>query len=58
LAFLSSFDYLERLAAQIRLRHPVVPLWMQAPGMDEAAREAFLARFRTTDRGIGLSAIS
>jgi len=57
LAFLSSFGYLERLAEVIGLRHPDLPLWVQAPGMDEAAREAFLARFRTMDSGIGLAVL-
>jgi DNA excision repair protein ERCC-2 len=57
LAFLSSFDYLERLATLIRLRHPLLPLWTQTSGMDEAARDEFLARFRTADRGIGLAVL-
>ena len=57
LGFLSSFDYLERLAALIRMRHPELPLWAQAPGMGEAARDAFLARFRTPDRGVGLAVL-
>jgi DNA excision repair protein ERCC-2 len=57
LGFLSSFDYLERLAALLRVRHPELPVWTQAPGMDEAARDAFLARFRTTDRSIGLAVL-
>jgi DNA excision repair protein ERCC-2 len=38
-------------------RHPDVPIWTQAPGMDEAARDAFLARFRGADRGIGLAVL-
>ena len=57
LAFLSSFDYLERVAALMRDRHPDLPIWTQAPGMDEAARDAFLARFRGMDRGIGLAVL-
>jgi DNA excision repair protein ERCC-2 len=57
LGFLSSFDYLQRIADSMRARHPDVPIWTQAPGMDEAARDTFLARFRTNDRGIGLAVL-
>ena len=57
LGFLSSFDYLKRIADLMRERHPGVPIWTQAPGMDEAARDAFLARFRGADRGIGLAVL-
>ncbi len=57
LGFLSSFDYLQRIADSMRLRHPGVPIWTQEPGMDEAARDEFLARFRTAGRGIGLAVL-
>jgi DNA excision repair protein ERCC-2 len=57
LAFLSSFDYLDRVAVLMRERHPDLPIWTQMPGMDEAARNAFLARFRGADRGIGLAVL-
>lgn len=57
LGFLSSFEYLERIAASMRERHPHVPVWAQEPGMDEAARARFLSRFRTDDRGIGLAVL-
>ena len=57
LGFLSSFDYLQRIAESMRANHPDVPIWTQAPGMDEAARDAFLARFRTPDCGIGLAVL-
>ncbi|MBW8835001.1 MAG: DEAD/DEAH box helicase, partial [Burkholderia sp.] len=46
LGFLSSFEYLQRVVALMRERNPDVPVWAQEPGMDEAARDAFLARFR------------
>ena len=45
LGFLSSFDYLARVAELMRARHPQVPVWQQTPGMDEAGRKAFLGRF-------------
>ncbi len=57
LGFLSSFAYVDRLSALIRTRHPHLPIWTQAPGMDEAARDAFLARFRATDSCIGLAVL-
>lgn len=60
LGFLSSFDYLQRIADSMRTHYPDVPIWTQAPGMDEAARDAFLARFRTAsagNRGIGLAVL-
>ena len=57
LGFLSSFDYLQRVVALMRERYPEVPVWMQEQGMDEAAREAFLARFRATGRGVGFAVL-
>jgi len=43
LVFCPSLDYLDQLAAALAPRLP--GLLCQSPGMDEAAREAFLARF-------------
>lgn len=57
LAFLSSFDYLERVAALLRERYPALSVWSQTPGMDEGQREAFLARFRGAGRGIALAVL-
>ena len=57
LGFLSSFEYLTRVEALLRERYPDLPLWAQQPGMDEAARDAFLARFRETTGGIGLAVL-
>jgi len=57
LGFLSSFEYLQRVVALIRERHPGLPVWAQEPGMDEAARDAFLARFRTMNQGIGFAVL-
>jgi DNA excision repair protein ERCC-2 len=45
LAFFSSFEYLDLVASEFRQRHPDVPTWAQARGMDEGERQAFLARF-------------
>ncbi|MCM2495605.1 ATP-dependent DNA helicase [Burkholderia glumae] len=57
LGFLSSFDYLRRIVALMRERHPEVPVWAQERGMDEAARDAFLARFRDGGRGVGFAVL-
>ncbi|RFU44625.1 ATP-dependent DNA helicase [Paraburkholderia sp. DHOC27] len=57
LGFLSSFDYLQRVVALLRERHPDMPVWAQEQGMDEAAREAFLARFRSLGRGVGFAVL-
>ena len=57
LGFLSSFDYLQRVVALMRERYPEVPVWMQEQGTDEAAREAFLARFRTMGQGVGFAVL-
>ncbi|KXU82277.1 ATP-dependent DNA helicase [Paraburkholderia monticola] len=57
LGFLSSFDYLQRVVALLRERYPGLPVWTQEPGMDEAARDAFLARFRTMNQGIGFAVL-
>ncbi|KAF1043624.1 ATP-dependent DNA helicase [Xylophilus sp.] len=57
LAFFSSHDYLAQAAATMRARHPGLPLWQQERQMDEAARDAFLARFAPGGRGIGFAVL-
>ncbi|MEC5163167.1 ATP-dependent DNA helicase [Janthinobacterium sp. CG_S6] len=57
LAFFSSFDYMEQVAALFAERHPDVPLWRQERRMDEAGRAQFLARFRADGRGIGFAVL-
>ncbi|MGF6770747.1 DNA excision repair protein ERCC-2 [Paraburkholderia sp. GAS199] len=57
LGFLSSFEYLQQVTALMRERHPALPIWTQEPGMDEAARDAFLARFRTAGEGVGFAVL-
>ncbi|MFC3609135.1 ATP-dependent DNA helicase [Stutzerimonas tarimensis] len=57
LAFFSSFDYLEQVAARLAAAHPAVPCWKQTRGMDEAARQVFLARFAPGGRGIGFAVL-
>ncbi len=57
LAFFSSFDYLEQAAAAFSTRHPAVPIWQQGRRMDEAARQAFLARFEPEGCGVGFAVL-
>lgn len=57
LCFVSSFDYLQRVAATLQRRHPQLPLWQQERGMDEAGRSAFLQRFAEGGRGVGLAVL-
>jgi len=57
LGFLSSFDYLQRVVELMRERYPHVPVWTQERRMDEAARDAFLARFRGNSSGVGFAVL-
>lgn len=57
LAFLSSFAYLEQVADWVARHHPQIPLWRQTPGMDEAARAAFLDRFAEAGAGVGFAVL-
>jgi DNA excision repair protein ERCC-2 len=57
LAFFSSFEYLQQAAAELEARHPGIPAWQQTPRMDDAGREAFLARFVEGGRGIGFAVL-
>ena len=57
IAFFSSFDYLERAMAEFCERHPGIPTWSQERRMEEAEREAFLARFAVDGRGVGFAVL-
>ncbi|WP_263226165.1 ATP-dependent DNA helicase [Pseudomonas alabamensis] len=57
LAFFSSFEYLEQVSRLLAELHPSIPRWEQAPGMDEARREAFLARFVPDGQGVGFAVL-
>ncbi len=57
LAFFSSFEYLQQVSALLRSRHPGIPCWEQARGMQEDARDAFLARFTDSSQGIGFAVL-
>jgi DNA excision repair protein ERCC-2 len=57
LAFFSSFDYLQKVADIFRETNPGIPMWEQSRRMDEAARNAFLARFEPSGQGIGFAVL-
>ena len=57
LAFFSSFEYLNGVAARVAARHPTIPLWLQEPRMAEPERELFLARFVLDGRGVGFAVL-
>ncbi len=57
LAFLSSFEYLDRLVAQVNERHPAIPTWKQHPAMKEPERDEFLARFTPQGCGVGFAVL-
>ena len=57
IAFFSSFDYLEQALGEFSARHPRIPTWQQGRRMDEAEREAFLARFAVDGCGVGFAVL-
>jgi DNA excision repair protein ERCC-2 len=57
IAFFSSFEYLEQAFTEFSARHPAVPAWRQGRRMDEAEREAFLARFLVDGCGVGFAVL-
>ncbi|MBQ5939741.1 ATP-dependent DNA helicase [Massilia sp. AB1] len=57
LAFFSSFDYLDQVAAELADKHPEVPAWRQERRMSEAERQAFLDRFVPGGAGVGFAVL-
>ncbi|MBG6073398.1 MULTISPECIES: ATP-dependent DNA helicase [unclassified Polaromonas] len=57
LVFVSSYDYLEKLAGRFQQLHSQIPIWMQTRRMDEVARDEFLARFVPEGKGIGFAVL-
>lgn len=57
LAFFSSFDYLQKVAGVFRTHFPDIPIWEQSRRMEEASRDAFLARFTPSNQGIGFAVL-
>ena len=57
LVFVSSYDYLQKLADVFCARYPRIPAWRQTPRMDEPGRDDFLARFTEGGRGVGFAVL-
>lgn len=57
LAFFSSFDYLQKVSTLFAQRYPDIPMWEQSRRMEEAEREAFLARFTPASSGVGFAVL-
>jgi len=57
LVFLGSLAYAADFAAALARAQPGLPLWVQTPAMDAAARQAFIDRFRPGGRGVGVAVL-
>ena len=57
LAFFGGHEYLLQAADALAAARPDIAQWRQAPAMDAAAREAYLARFVPGGRGIGFAVL-
>lgn len=57
LAFFSSFDYLEQVAARFMQQHPDIPAWLQPRRMQESERDTFLGRFTLESQGVGFAVL-
>ena len=57
LAFFSSHDYLQDVAAELQARHPLIPMWAQSRRMSEADQQVFLARLNDGGQGIAFAVL-
>jgi DNA excision repair protein ERCC-2 len=57
LAFFSSFEYLNSVAALVETHYPGIALWKQAREMTEPERRAYLARFVADGSGVGFAVL-
>ena len=57
LAFFSSFEYLNAVAARVAAAYPTIPQWTQERQMAEPERESFLAHFVCDGRGVGFAVL-
>jgi Rad3-related DNA helicase len=57
LAFFSSFDYLDRALAALRVHAPAVPVRAQSRAMDEVTRQAFLDGFDAGGSGVAFAVL-
>jgi DNA excision repair protein ERCC-2 len=57
LCFFSSFEYMQCVAQCLQAAQPEWPIWQQTRALDEAGRNAFLARFAESGQGIGFAVL-
>lgn len=57
LCFFSSFAYVQQVAQCLQQQHPDLPVCLQQPQMDEAARLQFLAQFQPEGQLIGFAVL-
>jgi DNA excision repair protein ERCC-2 len=57
LAFFSSHDYLQQALVRLQALYPDIPVWQQSRSMSEPERDAFVARFHESGRGIGFAVL-
>ena len=57
LAFFSSYEYLQQVAALLAAKHPHLPCWSQSPRMSERDQRQFLERFPDRSTGIGFAVL-
>ncbi len=57
LAFFSSHDYLQDVAAALQARHPLIPMWAQSRRMSEADQQGFLTRLNDGGQGIAFAVL-
>lgn len=57
LCFVSSFEYLKLVAAELHDQAADIPVWRQHAGMSESDRQQFLDRFTADGRGVGLAVL-
>lgn len=57
LAFFSSYDYLQQVAALMAQAHPDLPIWSQSRRMLEREQQDFLARFTDASEGIAFAVL-
>jgi Rad3-related DNA helicase len=57
IAYFSSFDYLNRVAAELREMEIAIPMQLQTPRMTERERHAFLESFTATNSQVGFAVL-
>lgn len=57
LCFLSSFEYMERVAECLQRIDPQLPIWLQTRALNEEGRQVFLGRFTVEGEGVGFAVL-